>query len=293
MPVEPNVLVKVFITLAKTSCMHFKHNFLLLVFLFLNLLCQGQVTVCSWNLMNFGKSKSDTELEFIATTLNKYDIITIQEVVAGTGGARAVSRLVAILNNKGFTWDYAVSDITTSNNTSSRERYAFIWKPSQVKKIGNSWLEQNFEKEIDREPYMGTFEYKGKAFTLVSFHAVPKKKNPESEIKYFKLLPGLYPKLNLIFMGDFNCPQTNTVFIPLKKMGYKNSLNNQKTSLRQQCIGKDCLASEYDNMFYNASNTRVQQSGVVHFYTQFGNMKEARKISDHVPVWSTFEFELK
>lgn len=63
--------------------------------------------------MNFGKSKSDAELEFIATTLNKYDIVTIQEVVAGEGGAKAVSRLVAILNNKGFKWDFSVSDITS------------------------------------------------------------------------------------------------------------------------------------------------------------------------------------
>jgi endonuclease/exonuclease/phosphatase family metal-dependent hydrolase len=241
--------------------------------------------------MNFGKSKSDSELEFIATTLNKYDIVTIQEVVAGNGGAKAVSRLVAVLNNKGFQWDYAISDATTSGNPSSRERYAFLWKVSQVKKIGKSWLEQNFQKEIDREPFMSTFEYKGKQFTLASFHAVPKKKNPESEIKYFKLLPALYPKLNLIFMGDFNCPQSNTVFIPLKKKGYKSILANQKTSLRQKCINNYCLASEYDNMFYDAMKTTSLNSGIIPFYEKFITLKEARKISDHVPIWGIFQFK--
>ncbi|RAR73683.1 exonuclease/endonuclease/phosphatase family protein [Flavobacterium aciduliphilum] len=143
----------------------------------------AQVTVCSWNLMNFGKSKSENTLEFISNTLNPYDIVTIQEVVTGPGGAQKVAELVAILNRKGFQWDYEVSPITTSDNSSSRERYAFIWKASQVKKIGKGWLDQTFEKELDREPFMSTFEYKGKPFTIASFHAVPKKKHPESEIK--------------------------------------------------------------------------------------------------------------
>jgi endonuclease/exonuclease/phosphatase family metal-dependent hydrolase len=137
---------------------------------------------------------------------------------------------------------------------------------------------------------MTTFEYSGKTFTIASFHAVPKKKNPESEIKYFKLLPDLYPKLNLIFMGDFNCPQSNSVFNPLKNMDYKNCISNQKTSLRQKCINLDCLASEYDNMFYNKNKVTIQTSGVIHFYNQFPTLKEARKISDHIPVWSVFGF---
>ncbi|WP_353084823.1 endonuclease/exonuclease/phosphatase family protein [Flavobacterium sp.] len=251
----------------------------------------SQVSICSWNIMNFGKSKSDSELDFIAKTINKYDVIAIQEVVAGKGGAQAVARLVNILENKGFHWDYSISDPTTSANRSSIERYAFIWKTSKVKKIGRSWLDANYANEIDREPYLSTFDYQGKQFTIVTFHAVPKKKNPESEIKYFKLFPGLYPNLNLIFMGDFNCPQSNEVFIPLKKIGYKSSLVNQKTSLRQKCIQNDCLASEYDNMFFNPKKMNATQSGIITFYSSFNSIKEARKISDHVPIWGIFNLK--
>ena len=264
-------------------------NTLSLFVLVFSITAFSQVTVCSWNIMNFGKSKSDTELAFIATTINNYDIVTIQEVVAGTGGSKAVYRLVNLLNNKGFKWDYVISDPTTSTNPSSKERYAFLWKTYKVKKIGGSWLEQNYQEEIDREPYLSTFEYKGKQFTIASFHAVPKKKNPEKEIKYFKLLPALYPTLHLVFMGDFNCSQSNTVFNPLKKMGYKSILVNQKTSLRQKCYNNDCLASEYDTMFYNSIKINRLQSGIIPFYKSFLSVKEARKISDHLPIWSTFQ----
>lgn len=241
--------------------------------------------------MNLGKSKSDYELEIIANTIKNYDIIAIQEVVAGYGGSKAVSRLVTILSAKGSKWDYTISESTTSTNSASQERYAFVWKTAKVKKIGNCWLDQNFEKEIDREPFMGTFNCNGKLFTLVSFHAVPKKKNPEAEIKYFKFFPKLYPKLNLVFMGDFNCSQKNTVFNPLKSSGFTPILVNQKTSLRQKCIQNDCLASEYDNLFYNNQKAKVLQKGVIHFYENFSSVREARKISDHIPIWCVIDIK--
>jgi hypothetical protein len=51
----------------------------------------SQTKLLSWNLENFGKSKSDQEITFIANTVKNYDIIAIQEVVAGYGGAQAVA----------------------------------------------------------------------------------------------------------------------------------------------------------------------------------------------------------
>ena len=74
---------------------------LLLLFVFLISISYAQVSVCSWNIMNLGKSKSNSELEVMANSIKSYDVIAIQEVVAGPGGAQAVSRLVAILNTKG------------------------------------------------------------------------------------------------------------------------------------------------------------------------------------------------
>jgi hypothetical protein len=125
---------------------------------------------------------------------------------------------------------------------------------------------------------------------VVNFHAITKSKQPETEIKYFKFLPAEYPGLNLIFAGDFNCPQSHTVFNPLKKMGYQSVLVNQKTSLKQECKNNICLASEFDNMFYEATKFKNIKSGFIPFYKNFNSLKEARNISDHIPIW--FEFSL-
>ena len=261
------------------------------IFLFLLLLSTSlfsQTKLLSWNLENLGKSKSNQEISFIANTVKEYDIIAIQEVVAGDGGAQAVARLADELNRKGAKWDYTISD-PTSSSAYKTERYAFIWKTARVKKIGKAWLEIKYHLEIDREPYFCTFQYENKQFTVVNFHAITKKMQPETEIKYFKFLPVEYPTLNLIFAGDFNCPQSHTVFFPLKKMGYLPILVNQKTSLKKECDNGNCLSSEFDNIFYN-SKIKKLNSGVLPFYKNFNSLREARKISDHIPIW--FEFSV-
>lgn len=251
---------------------------------------QSTITIGSWNLKDFGKSKSDLEIEFIANTVKDFDVIAIQEVVAGYGGAQAVARLHDALNRKGTNWDYSISE-PTSGSAYKTERYTYIWKTSKLKMIGDSWLEKKLNQEIDREPFFIRLSADGKVFTLVNFHAITKSMKPETEVKYFKFFPESYPDDNLIFCGDFNLPQSHTVFNPLKKMGYLPSLEGVKTSLKQNCINGDCMASEFDNFFYNQAKVRFIAAGVIPFYKTFSDLSEARLISDHVPIY--FEFIIK
>ncbi len=246
---------------------------------------QTSIKICSWNIQNFGKSKSDSTVYFIANTVKNFDVVAIQEVVAGYGGAQAIAKLVDELNRKGFNWDYSISNPTSSNNKYKIERYAFIWKTSRINKVGNAWLEHKYSLEMDREPYLITLKAGNKVFTLATFHAITKAEQPETELKYFKLMPDEYPTLNLIFCGDFNCPQSHSVFNPLKSMGYKPIFMGQKTSLRQKCLHGDCLASEYDNAFYDSSKATLINSGIIPFYLNFDNIKAAKKVSDHVPIF--------
>lgn len=250
----------------------------------------NSIKICSWNLLDFGKTKSDAEVDFIAHTIKDYDIIMIQEVVAkDPGGAQAVGRLGDALNKKGSKWEYRISDPTSGENSYKRERYAFLWKPSKVNLVGRPWMEKKFTVEIDREPFYATFQAGNKSFTLVNFHAITKSMQPETEVKYFKFLPAAYPSLNLIFCGDFNLPQSHTVFNPLKSMGYKPIFTKQKTSLRQTCLGDDCLASEFDNIFYQPAKVLFISSGIIHFYKSFSIFQAARNISDHVPIFFVFQ----
>jgi len=73
-------------------------------------------------------------------------------------------------------------------------------------------------------------------------------------------------------------------------MGYKPIFTNQKTSLKEKYNSNSCLASEFDNMFYNTSAISFIKSGVILFYKSFSSLKEARTVSDHIPIY--FEFSL-
>ncbi len=243
----------------------------------------GQVKLCSWNIENLGKSKSEANIIFIANTIKEFDIIALQEVVAGYGGAQSVAKLADELNRTGAKWDYVISN-PTSSSAYKTERYAFLWKTSKIRLKGNAWLEKKYHLEIDREPFFATFEIYKKTVTLVNFHAITKSRQPETEIKYFKFLPIEYSNLNLLFLGDFNCPQSHTVFNPLRKMGYQSVFINQKTSLRQECIEDDCLASEFDNIWYNSNKLKIKSNDAILFYNTFKTLKGARKISDHIPI---------
>ena len=161
-----------------------KHLSILLycsILLFTNLsICQ--VKLSSWNIRHMGKSKSAEEIEFMAKTLRNYDVVAIQEVVAGNGGAQAVAQLADELNRTGAKWDYSVSNPTQSSKYSS-ERYAYLWKTSKVKIVGKAWLDLDCIEDFEREPYFIKFSYKEEHFTLVNIHAVPKSKQPERELK--------------------------------------------------------------------------------------------------------------
>ena len=85
----------------------------------------------------------------MASTIKDFDIVAIQEVVAkDPGGAQAVARLAEALNRMGSKWDYTISNPTSSSAYKS-ERYAFLWKPSKVTKMGKAWLEKKYSLEID------------------------------------------------------------------------------------------------------------------------------------------------
>jgi deoxyribonuclease-1-like protein len=266
---------------------HLIRKIIIVFFLFVSFLTTSQIKMLSWNLQNFGKSKTDNEIKFIADIVKDYDVVAIVEVVAGYGGAQAVARLADELNRKGSKWEYVISEPTSGTGKTS-ERYAFLWKPHKLKRTGEARLEEKYHSVMDREPYYATFEASGKKFSLAAFHAVPKSKQPEREIKYFKFIIEDHADKNLIICGDFNCPQSHNVFNPIKGLGYSATLLYNKTTLKQEVKNGESLASEFDNIFYDTNKVKAVRAGIVHFYKAFPTLKLARQLTDHVPVYLEF-----
>lgn len=247
-------------------------------------------TLCTWNIQNMGKSKQASQINMMAKTLEQCDLIALQEINTGSDGKQKVVELTTALNKIKKVYFYSVSDATNSDNPHENERYAYIWNGEKVKQQRTFHLDKNFAASIVREPYMGYFAVGKHTFTVVNFHAVPKKKQPQQEIAKFKQFGRYYQKQNLVFLGDLNTPPTDEVFNPLKQKGYDYYPKNQATTLRQDYKPNDQLANPYDHIWWPNNLGKVKKAEIIPFYKSFGSdMKAARKLSDHVPVKITVQ----
>ena len=246
--------------------------------------------IITWNIQNLGQSKNNAEIEFIVEVLKEFDIVAIQEVVAkDPAGAQKVAQIADELNRKGYKWDYRISNPTKSPSSYMSERYAFIWKTSKVDISGRAYLDDDLASEIFREPFIVNFKLKSKnkTFALVNFHSRKHNDKPELEIRYFNNYQERLNTDQLLIAGDFNVNEKHTVWDSFYQQGYSSAVKNSKTTLKQKCKKGYYLSHSIDNIYFSKKITLVN-SGVLDFVENCDNLKEARKISDHLPVFLEF-----
>jgi len=259
------------------------YAFILVLFFQLNASSQKkEITIVSWNIADFGKEKSTNEIEKIATILKDYDIIAIQEVVAGYGGAQAVARLSEELNRKGTKWSYVVSNPTNSPKY-LLERYAFIWKNKHIKIKNRGALLSDLATVIDREPFVIDFYFNKKKFTIINYHARNFKKRPEDEIQPLLAYIAKNIKTPVILAADFNKKSNDSIFESFKKQGFIQALKNKRTTLKRKCVKDNYLNYPIDNIFYSKHFTIIKAKPI-DFVKYCDNLTNARMLSDHLPV---------
>ena len=253
----------------------------------------GTISLVSWNIRHLGRTKTDDDIHNIANLLRNFDIVAIQEVVAkDPAGAQAVAKIADELNRMGAKWDYQVSDPTKSPTSNFSERYAFLWKPSRVSLVHRAYLDENLEDLIYREPFVAQFKIKGKSspFYVVNYHSRKYNDNPEEEIIHFIDYPERLNSNRILIAGDFNLSETHAVWRPIFHKGFRNALNNQRTTLKTQCNDSDYLANTIDNIYFT-SDIEMIHAESIDFIKNCENLERARAISDHLPVYIQFKIE--
>ena len=189
------------------------------------------LNVISWNIQNFGRSKSESDsvMKYICSKVKSHDIVVIQEVSTSEFGAQAVAKLDGLLDRTGTSWDYVVSDPTTGAGS---ERYAYLYKKSKVK-LKESGLEKTLQDKLNREPFRAVFIFKKNEYYLFNLHLVPTDKNPAVEAAHLASLGETYKGKRIIFMGDLNLSQADPGFDGVKKWA-KQTLIGKKTSLKMK-----------------------------------------------------------
>lgn len=252
-----------------------------------------RVRLISWNIQDLGGTKNAFELQRMVAILKNYDLIVIQEVVAkDPRGAQAVALLDDLLDRTGSNWDYTVSDETSSSKPKQRERYAYLWRTNVLNKRLDARLDTALSDLCLREPYLAQFRVVGGgSFFVVNFHSKIYDEHPEDEIRYFSEYKRRFNSDKVLIVGDFNLDEKHPVWEDLYRKGYASVLKNTKTTLKRSCKGHQYLSHSIDNIYYDTMGFSVVDGATYDFVRECSNLKEARKLSDHLPV--IMEFKLK
>jgi deoxyribonuclease-1-like protein len=241
-----------------------------------------------WNGGNFGVSKSDDTLAFMADTVRDADIVVIVEVSTGKAGSQTVGRFCDALNQTGAKWICLISDATDKGTKS--ERYSVSYKPSSVEAIPQeAILSKELKGVIKREPAFVHFRVKGQAsktFTIAGFHLVPKNLHPKDEVDAVGQHSGEFQDGNMIVSGDFNLKQTKIDPVFEDQMHFQHQIEG-KTSLGNEVDGKDgYFSQEFDNIY--TRGVKVLSAGIIDFVPIFASLQDAKIISDHLPEFIIF-----
>jgi len=266
-------------------------SILFLLFSFSISYTQADFTLLTWNIRDFGKTKDAAEIARMTEIVKAYDILAIQEVVAGYGGSQAVAKLAASLNRTGQQWDYVVSDPTKSPKYKT-ERYAYIWKKNKALLIGRPWLEKELQEIVFREPFMARFLIENREVVVMNYHARKYYDQPEQEVKQFKnLYFQYYLETPFIIVGDFNLKDKHSVFFPLKKAGFDFVVENEPTTLKRKCDAKGKMRNHaIDNLFYGPG-IDCKEGFVVNPIRGCFDLERIRMLSDHLPVVARFSID--
>ena len=227
----------------------------------------------------------------MAELLEDADLIAIQEVVLSEAGHDAVTRLDAALDARGGDWDWTISNPTSGRGS---ERYAFLWRTDRVAPQGTCWLDRGLEAVVDREPFLCRFAPRsgGPALLLATMHTVPTSRNPAQENARLGALHDAYPDDALVLCGDFNLDAERPAFDGLRERGLLAALDDVKTTFKAaESPSGEHLASEYDNCFFESSELELEASGAVDFYGRVPTLREARHVSDHLPIYARFSWD--
>ena len=253
------------------------------------------LTIISWNIKDFGKSRDDTEILNIAKLLRDADLVAIQEVVAkDPGGAQAVARLADQLSRMGAAWDYRVSNPTKSPSSQISERYAFLWKKHKLKMLGRPHLINELSDIVHREPFLGIFIYQNKKIHVLNYHSCTHKKYYPERAEIINISKWIRDNefANTIWLGDMNLEIKDSAFRLIKMSGFMNILNGEKTSLKRKCKNGVYLSRSEDNILVKFNSFKVINHRVIDFIKK-GDCNDViwkrNNYSDHLPI----EFYIK
>ena len=249
------------------------------------------ILVGSFNMKRLGPDKlaDPWVMERFAEIIRQFDVISLQEITSSD--QRTLPILVELVNRSGGRYSYTISPRIGRESTGYYEQYGYVYDTARVQSAPDvCYVVADPGDALHREPFCGRFQtvipgYQPFSFTLISIHTDPDEISTELNVLadvYRSVRQYEYPEDDIMLLGDLNAPPKG-----LKALGQIPDLvpviQNVFTNTRQ--------TKTLDNILVDRIQTRefTGRAGIISLEKMFSlQMKDAERISDHVPVWAEF-----
>lgn len=248
----------------------------------------ADLRIASFNIKHWGWGEHKDNAQ-LATILNRFDLIAIQEVMDPDQPARMARRLSQM---SGDPWQEMTSHLI--GRSSYKEAYTFLWRDSAVEYVDGAVVYLDNRDTFAREPFSARFRSRstGTLFAMGTIHVLYgdsiSDRLPEIDalVRYWDWLGEIYPDTPRILAGDFNLSPDHDGWQPLLAAGARPAIRDGATTL-STTDGR--YASLYDNLWTTPGRLDIQQAGVLRFPQTLGISHERARdvISDHAPVYLT------
>jgi endonuclease/exonuclease/phosphatase family metal-dependent hydrolase len=252
---------------------------------------QNTIALGSFNIQVFGQSKLENPkaMQVLAQVVRRFDVLAIQELRSKEQDV--IPRFLELINADGSRFDYIIGP--RIGRTSSKEQYVFLYDASRIEVLpGSVYTADDPGDQLHREPLVGTFRVRDSrianpfTFTLINIHTDPDETREELNALddvFLRVQQDRIREDDVILLGDLNVDEYHLGQLG-KLPGISWVISGQTTNTKG--------TESYDNVVFDRRRTVefTGRAGVLNLREEYGlSLEEALDISDHLPVWATFQ----
>ena len=253
-----------------------------------------RLTIGSFNIQSLGKTKMSKPevVQILVDITRRFDILAVQEL--RDKDQNVIPEFLDLINADGRKYAAAVGPRQGYNIEGNKyfEQSVFIYDTTKVELIAPTYAAHDPDGIMHRSPYVGYFQSievnPADAFKFVLMNVHVDYDNPHLEFEAMReIIAGIYDNHkgedDFILVGDLNDEPDR-----YRKYAW---MNDQHPAIPNQWKTNLVQTENYDNIVFDALRTSefTRQSGVLDLMSDYNlSITEAKKVSDHLPVWATF-----
>ena len=231
----------------------------------------------------------------LVDTVRRFDVLAIQEL--RDKDQNVIPEFLSYINQSGNAYAAAVGPrqgyVVAGQTTRYFEQSVFIYDTRTIEIVGNSYAAIDRANIMHRPPFVGQFRCKSVppslrpfTFNLLNVHIDPDDAHQEF-VALQPILAEIYQQHptedDFILLGDFNEE-------PHKYAQYQ-WMRQQQAALPSHWKTNTAMTEAYDNIVFDQELTAefTSQAGVMNLMEEYKlSRDDAKRISDHMPVWAVF-----